>query len=60
LRQAVAASGVRAAIDTYPGTHHGFSFPQRADYDTLAAEDSWAKIFAMWDRALRQGGFRSH
>jgi carboxymethylenebutenolidase len=58
LRKAVAASGVRAAIDTYPGTHHGFSFPQRPDYDTLAAEDSWAKIFAMWDRALRQGEFR--
>ena len=53
LRKAVAATGVRAAIDIYPGTHHGFAFPERAVYDTLAAEESWAKIFAMWARALR-------
>ena len=53
LRKAVAATGVRATIDIYPGTHHGFAFPERAVYDTLAAEESWAKIFAMWARALR-------
>jgi carboxymethylenebutenolidase len=53
LRKAVAATGVRAAIDIYPGTHHGFAFPERVVYDTLAAEDSWAKIFAMWGRALK-------
>ena len=53
LRRTVEKTGVRAAIDIYPGTHHGFAFPERAVYDTLAAEDSWAKIFAMWARALK-------
>ncbi|MBX6375690.1 MAG: dienelactone hydrolase family protein [Acetobacteraceae bacterium] len=53
LRAALAKTEVKHAIDIYPGTQHGFAFPERAVYDTLAAEDSWAKIFAMWDRCLR-------
>jgi hypothetical protein len=27
--------------------------PERAVYDTLAAEKTWSKIFAMWDRCLK-------
>ena len=33
--------------------HHGFCFPERAVYDTLAGEETWSKIFAMWDRRLK-------
>jgi carboxymethylenebutenolidase len=37
----------------FPDTHHGFCFPERAMYDTLASETTWAKIFALWDRHLK-------
>jgi hypothetical protein len=40
-------------LEVFPGTHRGFCFPERAVYDTLAAEETWTKIFAMWDRNLR-------
>jgi carboxymethylenebutenolidase len=53
LKAALKKTGVVNAVDVYPGTHHGFAFPERAVYDTLAAEDSWEKIFAMWARKLK-------
>ena len=53
LRPALEAAGVKSAVDIYPGTHHGFAFPERAVYDHHAAEDSWGKIFAMWSRRLK-------
>ena len=40
-------------MHVFPGTHHGFCFPERAVYDTLAAEETWKKMFAMWNRALK-------
>ena len=52
LKATLAKTGVTSTVDIYPGTHHGFAFPERAVYDTLAAEDSWDKIFAMWQRKL--------
>ena len=27
----------------FPGTQHGFCFPERAVYDTLAAEETWVE-----------------
>jgi carboxymethylenebutenolidase len=56
LRAALEKAGVKNTVDVYPGTHHGFAFPERAVYDTLAAEDSWAKIFALWERNLKPRG----
>jgi len=53
LKAALQKTGVTSTVDIYPGTHHGFAFPERAVYDTLAAEDSWAKIFALWARKLK-------
>ena len=44
---------VKYKLKVFPGTHHGFCFPERAVYDTLAAEETWSKIFAMWDRCLK-------
>jgi dienelactone hydrolase len=41
-------------IKTFSGTEHGFAFTERAVYDTLAAEETWAKMFAMWDRCLKK------
>jgi carboxymethylenebutenolidase len=37
-------------LKVFPGTEHGFCFPV---YDALAAEETWTKIFAMWDRNLK-------
>ena len=53
LKAALTKTGVSSAVDVFPGTHHGFAFPERAVYDALAAEDSWAKIFALWARKLK-------
>ncbi len=53
LRDLLVKHGVRHTLDHYPGTHHGFAFPERNVYDTHAAEDSWVKIFAMWERNLK-------
>jgi carboxymethylenebutenolidase len=41
-------------LKVFPGTQHGFCFPERAAYDALAAEETWSKIFAMWDRNLKR------
>ena len=41
-------------IETYPGTHHGFCFPERgAPYNEAAAEDVWRRTFEMFTRQLR-------
>jgi carboxymethylenebutenolidase len=53
LRQALDKAGTRHGLDIYPGSRHGFQFPERDVYETHAAEASWAKIIAMWDRNLR-------
>lgn len=52
LDEALAAAGVRNEIVTYPGTTHGFAFPERDNYAPAAAEDTWAKMFALFARAL--------
>ena len=53
LKQALDKADVKYKLKVFPGTHHGFCFPERAVYDTLAAEETWSKIFAMWDRCLK-------
>jgi carboxymethylenebutenolidase len=53
LKKALDKADVRHELKVFPGTHHGFCFPERAVYDTLAAEETWSKIFAMWDRCLK-------
>ena len=49
----LAKTDVRHEAKVFPGTQHGFCFPERPVYDTLAAEETWEKIFAMWDRNLK-------
>ncbi len=53
LRAALAQVDVRHTIKIFPGTHHGFAFAERAVYETVAAEQTWADMLAMWDRCLR-------
>jgi carboxymethylenebutenolidase len=53
LQALLAKTDIRHEVKVFPGTQHGFSFPERPVYDTLAAEETWEKIFAMWDRNLK-------
>lgn len=53
LRSALTKTDVKHAIKVFPGTQHGFAFPERAVYETVASEQTWADMFAMWDRCLR-------
>jgi carboxymethylenebutenolidase len=45
--------GVKHETKVFPGTEHGFAFPERAVYNTLAAEETWDRMFALWDRTLK-------
>lgn len=47
------AAGSDYRIEVYPGTGHGFAFPQRADYVKAAGERHWERMFALYDRKLR-------
>lgn len=53
LKTALDKADARYELKVFPGTQHGFCFAERAVYDTLAAEETWSKIFAMWDRNLK-------
>ena len=51
----LAATGARARVEWYPGTAHGFVFPQRETvYDKPAAERHWERLLALYDRTLRR------
>ena len=53
LRDGLDAAGVDYRLDIYPGTEHGFCFPERKwCYVEDAAEDVWRHTFAMFDRQL--------
>jgi len=53
LRAALERTDVKHTIRIFPGTHHGFAFPERAVYETVSSEQTWADMFAMWDRHLK-------
>ncbi|WP_417520024.1 dienelactone hydrolase family protein [Minwuia sp.] len=46
-------AGVDCRVEIYPGTEHGFAFPERAVYVKQAGERHWERIFALFDRKLR-------
>jgi dienelactone hydrolase len=43
---------VKPLVEVHPGTVHGYAFPGRIVYHQDAAERSWARIFAMFDRQI--------
>ena len=47
------AAAVDHRIEVYPGTEHGFAFPQRPVYNKAAAERHWERLFDLYDRRLR-------
>jgi len=52
----LAGSGARHRIEWYPGTGHGFVFPQRPAYQQAGAERHWERLFALFERNLRNPG----
>ena len=53
LDRHLAAAGARYRIETYPGTEHGFVFPERAGrYHKAAAERHWERLHALLARNL--------
>ena len=49
----LATTGIDYRIEWYPGTGHGFVFPQREGlYDKASAERHWERLFAMFSRNL--------
>ena len=44
-------------IEWYPGTHHGFAFPQRAVFDKLAGERHWERLHSLFARNLKSISF---
>ncbi|MFN3523648.1 MAG: dienelactone hydrolase family protein [Phenylobacterium sp.] len=52
LSQSLAAAGVAAEVEIYPGAEHGFVFPQRALYHRSSAERHWERLFSLYRRRL--------
>ena len=52
LEAALKANNVDYQLDIFPGTHHGFCFPQRPAYHEASAEEVWQKAFDMYRRRL--------
>jgi len=40
-------------MEIYPGTDHGFAFPQRPAYNKAAGERHWERMFALFARNLK-------
>lgn len=53
LGSALRAAGTQHRIEWYPGTAHGFVFPQRPVYVKAAAERHWERLIALFGRNLR-------
>jgi carboxymethylenebutenolidase len=52
LRSELIDRDANAEVEIYPGTHHGFAFPQRPAYHKAAAERHWERLFALFGEAL--------
>lgn len=51
-------TGIRFQVEWYPGTHHGFVFPQReAMFHKASAERHWARLFSLFMRNGVRPGF---
>ena len=44
---------IKHELKVFPGTEHGFAFPERPIYNTLASEETWDKMLALWGRTLK-------
>ena len=59
LRTEVESRRADAEVEIYPGTAHGFAFPQRPVYNKPAAERHWERLYALFGGALRGARYPS-
>ena len=52
LQAALKKAGTKHVLESVPNTHHGYCFAARNDYNAAAAEATWEKLFALWQRNL--------
>jgi carboxymethylenebutenolidase len=52
LKTELERAGTHFEIEIYPGTEHGFAFPQRHCYNKAAAETHWERLFDLFRRTL--------
>jgi carboxymethylenebutenolidase len=52
LRTEMQSQRADAEVEIYPGTQHGFAFPQRPAYNKPAAERHWERLFTLFGDAL--------
>ena len=52
LRAAFAAAKLPAEIEVYPGTMHGWCPPDSKVYYAAQADKAWARMLALFDKAL--------
>ena len=52
LRRVLTRAGTNFEIELFPGTEHGFAFPQRYCFNKPAAETHWERLFALFRRRL--------
>ena len=53
LKAALEKNGTKHTLKVVPGTHHGFQFSARPDFEPKAAEATWDELFDLWERTLR-------
>ena len=53
LEAALRKAGVRHRMESVPDSHHGYCFAARPDYNPVAAEATWTRLFDLWDRNLK-------
>ena len=53
LARSLTESGVTHRVEWYPGTKHGFAFPERDAYDEAAAQRHWDRLLDLFGRTLR-------
>jgi len=54
LRLELEENGANAEVEIYPGTQHGFAFPQRPVYNKPAAERHWKRLLALFGETLNR------
>ncbi len=52
LEAGLQAGGKPHRVEWYPGTEHGFAFPQRACYHQVGAERHWERLHRLFGRTL--------
>jgi carboxymethylenebutenolidase len=52
LREAFDAAGVKAEIEVYEGTSHGWCPPDSAVHNEAQAERAWSRLLALFEREL--------